>query len=353
MLSSVHHSAMRRALSSYKKWAAERGTKNIHRCNLDPFLEREGVLSLFNKVKLSNVGNIDACRLLWKNKFCPCCTEYLVSEKHKYLLCLRCTDTKRGRQFAEQNKQEQFQATCQERYGYANPFSSPEIKQKIKDYWQQSHGIDNPSSLPEITAKKLATYRRAHGNVAYGQSYVSRRRRAATVRARYGVSHVWLDPVIKNKALLSSSQSGRRFKPVTLGRATYHCQGYEDFVLPKLFNRYGNDVLSHTMEKQAGIVHPYDALPVGYHKNYFPDFYVKSIDTYVEVKGTYTLLKGHNCDQLKLNRKKSRWAYANDVCLVFVVCLPRKNLCKALPRDWHTWHIRKLKAFLTKHGFTG
>jgi hypothetical protein len=231
--------------------------------------------------------------------------------------------------------------TCMTRYGSDNPSKSEEIKQKIRDVMMERYGVEYAMQLEEFAKKSSDTNKknrngihnlnlpdtREKTNNAYQDKYgapfgfveehnekarqVSKERYGhevyiqseqgkkdmlnkygsehfvhtdaftKTMIERYGFPHAMQNPEILSKAL-KTGYSTKEYK-FPSGKIV-EVQGYEPFAL---------DLLMSQRIDECDIIVGCENVPVinyndGICRRYFPDIYIKSSNTVIEVKSMYT-----------------------------------------------------------------
>ena len=116
---------------------------------------------------------------------------------------------------------------------------------------------------------------------------------------KYGVPYAMQCPEIFEKAMKSSFSTKPYIFPS--GKVEY-IQGYENICIDKLIEQgYDEDDIVVGVTKVPVISYFYD----GKNRKYFPDIYIKSTKTLIEVKSTYT------CN-IDLERNEAKWLSASD-----------------------------------------
>lgn len=113
-----------------------------------------------------------------------------------------------------------------------------------------------------------------------------------TLKSIYGVDHQFHVPEIFER------QQNNRYKTYTIespSHVKYRVQGYERFVIPELWKTYPeNDVIVSKRE-----VPKIEYTTDGKNKRYYPDSYIISTNTIVEVKSSYTIKNKNLIDKLE------------------------------------------------------
>jgi len=159
-------------------------------------------------------------------------------------------------------------------------------------------------------------------------------KKEATCLKNYGVRHHMQDPEIFERVM----RSARLIKSYDFGGRQVEVQStYEWFAFKILTKRYGSDNVVTQFDPEFP---DYAFAELGT----FPDLYVASIDLFVEVKSTWTLL---GRKWLAQNRKKARDCNASGNKVRWVVVLnPAKGAYKLLPLDWHIMTRSEITRFL-------
>lgn len=158
----------------------------------------------------------------------------------------------------------------------------------------------------------------------------------ATCRKRYGADHFMQNKTVYKR--IASTRSTLHLYEVSYRKRTYCLIGsYEVFVLRVLLARYrSTDVRSsfdlHPLENYTG-------------QRYYPDFHLRSVDKYLEVKSIYTLFGKDNVF-LELNKDKARWFEGEGIDLTFVVPDPKRGTVCQLPKTWFNWKPERILAYV-------
>jgi hypothetical protein len=158
--------------------------------------------------------------------------------------------------------------------GYRSPFKNPEVLQKIEDTNMTNLGVPNPFSSKLVQSKIKKT-----------------------CEEKYGYSNPMQNPLISRKAFIT----GCRLKPYKLPSGKIiHYMGFEKYALLDLIKIYNED----DIENETLPVFNYTK-PDGTLHTYLPDIYIKSINTFIEVKSTYTITQDINVILLKQQSVKN------------------------------------------------
>jgi hypothetical protein len=229
---------------------------------------------------------------------------------------------------------EGYQKTMMERYGVINGFQDEAIKEKSKNTLLAKYGYDNPNKSPAIKKKTKSTKLDRYGD----ENYVNPEKNKSTCMTRYGVTNVnkldsvrekisdtqgeryggmgWGSPTIGRKIkdtnlqrygteipmhneelFIKQKVACFKMKDYTLpsGRIV-KVQGYEPFALNMLMSHYGE---ADVVVSRRDLPKFFYTIDGKLHK-YYPDVYVKSTNTIVEVKSMWTSTKNVEVDKLKM-----------------------------------------------------
>lgn len=140
-----------------------------------------------------------------------------------------------------------------ERYGVSQNTKRPEIKKQIKQTNLERYGCENVSQNKEIKATAL-------------------KNREATNIKRYGFKCAFSN----EKIFEQCQKTGRKRKPFRDTNISYQASYELDF-LEKYYDKYPD------IQRGPTIKYFYNNEP----KNYFPDFYIPSLNLIVEIKNSY------------------------------------------------------------------
>ena len=196
---------------------------------------------------------------------------------------------------------ESIETTCMERYGATNPHKAESVKEKAKQTILRRYGVDHQSKVPHVRKKTKETLRAKYGVEFCGQLTEPRK---CTVQRRFGVDNVFQSEKIKAKirqimvakygapnAMQSpelfkrNQESCYKTKQYTLpsGRVVNH-QGYENFAIEHLLKSFPEEELLFGNDMSFAYTDP-----EGDDHIYYPDLGIRSKQTAIEVKSTFTL----------------------------------------------------------------
>lgn len=188
------------------------------------------------------------------------------------------------------NSNEKYKATCIKNFGVSNASKSPDIIKKIQDTFEEKYG-DHPKRTKEVHEKWVKTCQEKYGGHPNQNAEVQAKAEQTSFKHRdYKLP------------------SGKIVK----------IQGYEDKALDEL--------LEHFIEEE--IVVGRGAVPTipytcneGKERVYFPDFYIPSTKTILEIKSEWTLtLKTCRLEERAKAVKKAGYNYE-----VWVYDVNKKN----------------------------
>lgn len=196
---------------------------------------------------------------------------------------------------------ESIETTCMERYGVTNPHKAESVKEKAKQTTVARYGVDHHSRAPHVRKKTQKTMFEKYGVEFCGQLTESKK---STVQRIFGVDNVFQSETIKAKirrimtakygapnAMQSlelfkrNQESCYKAKQTTLpsGRVVSY-QGYEHHAIAHLLKAFPEEELLFGNELSFSY-----ADPEGDKHIYYPDLGIRSKQTAVEVKSTFTL----------------------------------------------------------------
>lgn len=240
-----------------------------------------------------------------------------------------------GTDFPLQNLKvlKQARATLKARTGYEYYQHSPEAYARVRAAYTKRTGYAHQSQNPDVKLAKIATNLRKRGVENPFQDLKTQLKIRRTLQARYGVDN----PTQSLEILRKVFKTQHRIKEFVYQGRTFRFQGWEDTIIRKLVDCYGKRPVVTQFDK----TYPEDTFS---RLGTFPDVYVKSIDTFVEVKSTWTLLGKRKT--LAQNRQKAKYACARSTCRWVVVTDHKKGLYVVLPTDWYKMKCSELCTLL-------
>ena len=159
--------------------------------------------------------------------------------------------------------------TCINKFGVDSPLKNKEVREKIKQTNIQKYGVDNPLKNKEIREKIKQTNIQKYGVDNLFKSNIIKEKIKQTNIQKYGV-----DNPLKNKEIWKKSQDNRQISSKSK---------LENNFLNYLKLKYeSDDIITQYKSKE----YPY-----------YCDFYIKSINLYIEIQGHWT----HNDHPFDIN----------------------------------------------------
>ncbi len=199
--------------------------------------------------------------------------------------------------------QQKIRQSYRDHYGVDHAFSAQEVKDSIKKTMNERYGVDNPQQVPEIRERTLDTCEERYGYRYHLASSKIQQQITDTNQEKYGVNRAIELPEIKEKQKQTHFEkygcwfaqtdehhaSNYQWKDYELPNGEIvQCQGYEHFALDLLFESHDiEDVIISTEEINNVIGKIWYNYNDEKHR-YFPDIYIESTNTIVEVKSEYT-----------------------------------------------------------------
>ena len=219
------------------------------------------------KCYCGKVGLFNKCHM----NYGACCKEH--QKDNRIYRSEQATLKKYGVKYNLQNK-----ATHQktlEKWDGKSPFSNKEIQQRAKETIKEKYGVDNAMQVKEFCQKSRKTRREV-----YGTERAHPEKAKATMQERYGVDYfsqskkfkkLWPknggDPEFNNKIREKEYHTKKE-------NNSFNTSKPEERILSLLIEKFGEeDVVSQYKEDR----YPYKC-----------DFYIKSLDLFIEFQGTWT-----------------------------------------------------------------
>ena len=153
---------------------------------------------------------------------------------------------------------EKSKQTMIERYGVDNPQKSEIIQEKTRNTCLDRYGVENPQQNLEISNRTKETCKKRYGATSVLASEHGKQKSKQTCLSRYGVSNAMQSPEIQRRMVKTFFMKGKGF----VSKVELRC-------LNQLREIFGD------VEHQVPI------------NGWLIDFYVKSVDTYVQFDGVY------------------------------------------------------------------
>jgi len=170
-----------------------------------------------------------------------------------------------------------------EKYGVENPYQRKDIIEKCKKTW----GCSNPFQRDDVKNKIKQTNKERYGVENPNQNKLVREKIKNTNIKKYGV-----EAPLQNFSIFQKSQVNSYYSKLFKNTNIYYRGSYELDFLEKYYDTYP--------DIQNGCAIKYDFN--GHKYIYFPDFYIPSLNLFIECKNSYLA----KIDKQKiLNKKKA------------------------------------------------
>lgn len=245
------------------------------------------------------------------NRTCPICEKEFVVVGSKENCC-----SKNCHEKFYKEKNERAKKTSMRKYNTDSPNKSKIVKEKKRQTYQKLYGVDNPSHLKEVQQKISDAY----NNKTDEEKESIEDKRCNTNLEKYGFKYSIQNKDVKEKAINTMIErydceiamqnetlfdkmtfSGLTLKPYILPSGKeIKIQGYEYKYLNEYFCNGGleDDIITHPSQKDIGKIF-YISNDDNKKHRYYPDFYIKSTNTIIEVKSVWTYDKDLNKNLLK------------------------------------------------------
>ena len=248
-------------------------------------------------------------------KYCPCCVfkSNEVKEKIK-----KTNIERRGVEYPSQSKevQEKIKEVSLERYGVDNPAKSQEVKNKVKktnlekygkEYYSQTDeykehvvntciekfGVENPAQSEDIKKQMRKTNLEKYGKEYYSQTDEYKEKVKQTSLEKYNTEHFLQSDVVKERIM--NTMINRYDINYIFQREDIQEMSHSQESLEKSYNtkKKNNTFSSSKPEKELEIElrKLFPDLKTQYKSEVYPfacDYYVPSLDLYIEYNGTWT-----------------------------------------------------------------
>ena len=222
---------------------------------------------------------------------------------------------KTGGQYSHHSQDPEKAAECSRTWKKKPKEEIDERTKKSRTTYKKRTGYNHNTHNPESVAQTQATNLERYGHINAGASEIIRITKIRpTWLKRYGVEEAFASEEVQEKIRqhhLNDPENGTHYalgKESTLLKAlAFRCISVP--IGDKIY-RVGSGaevrVLPHLLAKYPETKTQYD---VGEYRNQYkwrPDFWIPSIEKFVEVKCLYTLLSGHTGNELAINREKAK-----------------------------------------------
>jgi len=176
---------------------------------------------------------------------------------------------------------DKMKATNLQRYGVEYYSQTAEMKEKIIETTLQRYGVEHYSQSDDWKEKTLKTNMERYGVSNSNKTKEIRDKIKATCIERYGVEH----PSQCQEIMEKIQKNAKKYKEYKMPSGTIRkVQGYEPFALDELLKIYQEDDIITDRKNIPRITYIINDKK----KYYFPDIFIKSINTIIEVKSTWT-----------------------------------------------------------------
>jgi hypothetical protein len=185
----------------------------------------------------------------------------------------------------------------EEKYGTRIPSKSKKVKLKAKQTNLERYGAIAPTKNQLILEKGKATCLAKYNVEHYSKTTKFSESHKATCLAKYNVEH--------HMKLLKYFEKCFKYKEFKMPSGSIRkVQGYEDYVISKLLLKFEEfDIISSTREINS-LIGYIDYFDKNQKHRYYPDIYIKSINTLIEVKSEYTYNRQKEKTNLKLEQAR-------------------------------------------------
>ena len=240
--------------------------------------------------------------------------------------------------------------------GITNPFMADEVKSDIRQKMLTKFGVDHNFKRKDLIALSM---REKYGVDHYSQTNEFKEKYSQTIMKRYGVEHYsqtyeFLDKCKKKwkstlgvehpmhdieiaENVITKLHKTKKIKLPT--GVTALLQGYEPYALALLYEKHEvNDIVVEKKEIESYVGKIFYTDFNGKIHRYYPDFYIISSRTIIEVKSTWTYNRNgfiKNDENINILKK--------DACIskgfLFTFIIIDKNIIKNLKKNQHALEI--------------
>lgn len=179
---------------------------------------------------------------------------------------------------------EKYENTMIKKYGVKYPSNNDALKLKRKNAFIAVYGVDNPLKLEDVKIKRSNTMIEKYGVEYSFQSDYLKNKIKNTIKNKYGVENVMQCAYFFEK----NQNSGHKFKNYIMPSGDIRkIQGYENFALDILLKEYKEEDLITSTKYMPKIWYYLDNKK----HRYYPDIFIKSKNTFIEVKSIHTFKK--------------------------------------------------------------
>lgn len=302
--------------------------------NVTPYLRAKCILKDITSMPICQQCNSKPVSIFQKrefNKFCSkkCVVSFCNTKERNEKISIKNT----------QNAKERIKKarkTYKEKTGYDNPAKNPSVKTKMKNTCLEKYGYDNPFNSNEVQEKSRENALKNNNGIHYNskgeKGYINKTK---TCLKKYGVEHYSTLETHKNKMSEYMISIGKEKHQKTI-KTLKEKYGVENIMhIPEYVDKAGNQYLwkEYTLpsgkiikiqgyenffldeylkhNKEHTILTSKKDMPEiwyeekGIKHRYYPDFFIPSTNTIIEVKSIYTWEKYKTKNILKLNAAKN------------------------------------------------
>ena len=245
---------------------------------------------------------------------CPVCGKKITFKKvthNSYIIwntycSMECSKSKDARKI----QHDKMKQTNLERYGVENPFQSEQIKDKIKQTCLEKYGVENAMYSEQIKDKIKQTNLERYGVENAMYSNIIKDKMKNIFISKYGVENPFQSNIIKEKikqtnleryGVEHSSQSKQIINKIYITKKknhTFNSSKPEEYGYKLLYNKFG---FCNIKRQYKSDLYPF-----------YCDFYIKSLDLYIEFNfywthGKHKFDSNNKDDVNKLNDLKIKY----------------------------------------------
>ena len=202
---------------------------------------------------------------------CPACGKKVTFKKvshNSYIIwntycSMECSKSKNARKI----QKERYIRTCLEKYRVENAFQSEQVKDKIKQTCLEKYGVENAAQSEVIKDKMKKTCLEKYGCEYALQSGIVKDKIKQTCLKRYGVEHPMKLDFYKSKVNAAIYESKKK-------NHTFNTSKPEENGYKLLYNKFG---FCNVKRQYRTELYPFAC-----------DFYIKSLDLYIEFNFYWT-----------------------------------------------------------------
>ncbi len=210
-----------------------------------------------------------------------------------------------------QEFREKSKKTCIEKYGVSSYSKTDEFIEKIKKTSLEKYDVNWPSMSEEVKNRTKQTCLIRYGKTHFMKNEIVKNRIFNSIASIYKADFYFQSDDFKEKTLYKDQKANNnklfRVKNYYLPSGkVVQIQGYENFALDILINKYNEDdivVKNSEIRKEIGSV-KYTGIQ-GKPRTYLPDFFIKSEKKIIEIKSEYTFEKDRENNFLKRDACKA------------------------------------------------